>query len=95
MAYILSVVLGFIPLIVTKVLALLGIGLVTYVGADLLLDEATSYLFSQYDNLSTDVVALMNLAGIHEALKMLTATWAGLITLRATQKSANIIMGAK
>lgn len=95
MAYIFALVVSFVPLIVQKVIGLLGIGLVTYVGADFLLERISSVIYSQMDGLSSDAVALLNLGGFDVALQILLASYSITLTINKLKNSSTIIFGGK
>ena len=95
MPYILALIVSFVPLIVQKVLALLGIGLVTYVGSDFLLTKISDLIYSQLNGLSSDAVALLNLGGFDTALQILLASYSITLTINKLKAGSSIIFGAK
>lgn len=95
MAWLLAAIVGFIPLIVQKIIKLLGISLITYVGLDFLLDTLFDYINSNYNNLSTDMLAIFELGGGHTAMKMIMSTYAGILAFKTIQKSTDITIGSK
>jgi len=94
MGYMLALVVSFVPLILKKIVTLLGIGLVTYVGADLMMTEITQKVLTSYNNIATDYLMIAELAGIHTGIKMILATYTALVTLTAVKKSTSIVLGA-
>jgi hypothetical protein len=93
MPYLFAMVISFVPVIVKKILALLGVGLVTYVGADYMMNEITQKILSSYNNIGTDYLMIAELAGVHIGINMLLATYSALVTLHVVKKSSSIVFG--
>ena len=63
-----------------KVLAALGIGVISYAAVTAAFNAAVSFAQTNYNNLAVDIVSLANLGGIGEALGLIV----GAITFRLT-----------
>lgn len=70
-----------LPLVV-KILTGLGIGMITYTGADFALTEAESYILANYNAMPVDALAIMNKAGILQGLNIFFAAWAASIAIQ-------------
>ena len=72
-----------VPLAI-KVLVGLGVGVVTYVGADFAISEAQTFMNSKISGLPVDMISLMNLAGFDTGIKIIFSSWAAYISIRST-----------
>lgn len=72
-----------VPLVV-KVLVALGIGFVTYTGADFALTEGQTWLNTQVGSLPSNMYNVLMLMGLDEGMKILFAAFAVNISIKAT-----------
>lgn len=72
-----------VPLIV-KVLLALGIGFVSYQGADFVVTAAQSAITSELGALPSDMFNILAMAGVDEGIKILFAGASASITIRVT-----------
>ena len=72
-----------VPLVI-RVLAGLGIGLVTFTGADFALTEIQSFFTSQIGGMPSDMVEVMYLAGFDTGIAIIFAAWSAYITILVT-----------
>lgn len=71
-----------LPFIIFSAIKLLGITLITFTGLDLLTDAISDYIVSSFNNLGSDIVAILKIAGFLDAINILIAGWAAQIQLR-------------
>jgi len=91
MPYIISVILmSLVGPLVGYAIKALGIGLVSYVGFSVVLDQAEDYIYSAYDGLFPSMLQLMDLMGVHSALKILLSTAASCIAYKSMAASVGI-----
>jgi len=64
-----------VPLIVIKVLAVLGVSVVSYVGITALLDSLQAFAISQLAALPAALISLLNLGGFRQALSMIISAY--------------------
>lgn len=72
------------PALVAKILTALGIGLVTYTGADFAVSEAETYILNNMAGWPTDVYQIMALAGLDQGIRMMFAAMSAYVTIRVT-----------
>lgn len=72
-----------IPMVV-KVMAALGIGFVTYTGADLVLTEGQTWLNGQVNSLPADMLQILFLMGLDQGLAIVFSAFAAHITILTT-----------
>lgn len=72
------------PALVTRVLIALGIGVVSYTGAEYAVSEAEAYILNTMGGWSADLYAIMQMAGLDVGIKMLFAAASSYITIRIT-----------
>jgi hypothetical protein len=82
-----------LPFALTRLLALLGFGLVGYTGFDLAIDGIETYVFSAYDSIGTDLIQLLNMMGFLTGLKILFGSMSGVITLKIASAATKIAFG--
>jgi hypothetical protein len=82
-----------LPFALTRILALLGFGLVGYTGFDLAIDGIETYVFSAYDSIGTDLVQMLNMMGFLTGLKILFGAMSGVITLKIASAATKIAFG--
>ena len=75
--------LTIVPLVV-KVLTALGIGFVTYTGADFILTEGKNYILANYNSMPAEMLAILTKAGFLQGLNILFAAWAAAIAVKVT-----------
>jgi len=77
--------------IVTKVLKLLGFGMVAYVGINVVMTQAEAYITSQLGSTAADLRGLLGLAKVDVAVNILLAA----ITTRMALAGVNKLSGRK
>jgi hypothetical protein len=82
-----------LPFALTRILALVGFGLVGYTGFDLAITGIESYMFSAYDNIGTDLVQMLNLMGVLTGFKIIFGAMSGVITLKIASAATKIAFG--
>lgn len=75
-----------IGIMARKVLGSLGIGVLSFAAITVAFEVAESYARTNYDSLPADVLALVGLAGIGEALGLITGAMAFRIGIATTSK---------
>ncbi len=70
------------PWVIEKVLKLLGITFVTYVGVDLLIGAVESWVFGRFDNLPVDLYKILVIADIDWAIKTIFAAFVAIAALK-------------
>jgi len=63
-------ILSIVPLLVVRIVVMLGLSIVTYTGISLVLDELRDALLGLYDNIGTDAIQIMDLAGIFDGISI-------------------------
>lgn len=71
------------PLIV-HILVAMGIGFVTYSGADLVIGEGETFILDTFGELPADLYSIMVIAGVDEGIKILTAAASAFISIKVT-----------
>lgn len=82
-----------LPWVVEKVLKLLGIGVVTYIGLDVAITQIETYVFNRFDNLGTDLLAIMLLLKLDVGLKIMFSAMAMALTVKAAAGAKRVVMG--
>jgi hypothetical protein len=70
------------PIIRYAVVAL-GISVVSYAGFTIIFDSVTDYIYSNYNSLPVDLLRILDLMGVHSAIKMLMSTMLALAGYKA------------
>jgi hypothetical protein len=81
---ILAMLRWLIPYLIHYVLIALGIGYVTYVGMDLAIDEGISFLEARYANLPVDLIAIVQVMGVPDAIQYITTAATSAIAIKLT-----------
>ncbi len=63
-----------VKFLVGRIIIALGIGFVSYVGIDLLLDQAKGYILSMYTGLPTDMLAILGIMHVDEAINIIISS---------------------
>jgi hypothetical protein len=77
--------------LVGYVIKALGIGLVTYVGLTVVFDQVESLILSQYQGLPASILQMLNLMGVHSALKIILSTLAACVGYKALISSTGLV----
>jgi succinate dehydrogenase hydrophobic anchor subunit len=72
-----------IPGIVVRVLAVLGISFVTFSGLDVATSQLDTFFATQLGQFPSDMLAILNLAGVGTGLNMLLAGVSAFFTVKA------------
>lgn len=78
-----------VPALIAKILIALGIGVVSYTGANLLLGRLTSAVLSNAGSISSDIGAFLNLAGVDVCVSMMLSALAMRLALQTTNGVIN------
>ena len=78
-----------VPAFVAKVLIALGIGVVSYTGANALLGRVSSAVLSNAGSISSDIGAFLNLAGVDVCVSMMLSALAMRLALQTTNGVIN------
>jgi len=89
---------GMLPWLVSRVITLLGFGVVTYYGLDVLVVQLQEFIDDQIglmtSGLSTDmatfILAILNAVGFYEALQMIIAAYSAAFGLSVVTKLTGI-----
>ena len=63
-------ILSIVPPLLVRIVVMLGLSIVTYTGISLVLDDLRDSLFGLYDNIGTDAIQIMDLAGIFDGISI-------------------------
>jgi hypothetical protein len=77
--------------LVGYVVKALGIGLVTYLGLELVFDMIETYILIQYSGLPVTTVQILNLLGIHSAIKIILSTLSACVAYKALISSTGMV----
>jgi hypothetical protein len=72
---------GIVPALVVKVLVALGIGFVTFQGADVLVTIAEAQILANFNGLPANMLAVAQMAGFADGLQMVLAAYAAQIAV--------------
>ena len=72
-----------IPFMLVQLLAGLGVGYLTMQGLDSLVPDLQTALMGYLGDLPNDVLAVLNLAGLTDAINMIISAYAAFITIKA------------
>ena len=73
-----------IPFLVHYVLIALGVGYVTYLGMDIAIDSGISFLNSRYSDLPSELIAIVEVMGVPDAIKYITTAATSAIAIKIT-----------
>ena len=73
-----------IPFIIHYAVIALGIGYVTYLGMDIAIDSGISFLTSRYDALPIELVQIVEVMGVPDALVYITTAASSAIAIKLT-----------
>lgn len=95
MPLMLSGILSFIwsitaPLL-SNILRMIGLSIVTYGGLTLVIDQATDLIMNRYNDLPTVLLQLLDLAGVHSALKMMISTMFAVASFKSAQAATKAV----
>lgn len=83
-----AVIYGFIvaalPLIVRKLMVLLGVSVVYYVGVDILFEQVESAVMNQLSAIPTEVISIAAIGGFGVVIKMHLAAISAVVTYKLT-----------
>ena len=86
-AGLIAVLMGIgLPLVVNILLGL-GVGIVTYTGADYAVSTAETYLFNQMGTLSTDIYNMIAMMGAIDGIKIIFSAYSARVAVQATMAS--------
>jgi hypothetical protein len=84
-------VMSLIGPLVGYVVKALGIGLVTYLGLELVFGMIETYIFTQYSGLPVTIVQILNLLGIHSAMKIILSTLSACVAYKSLIASTGMV----
>lgn len=73
----------FVPFAVKYLLIALGVGYVTYAGLDYAIDQGVNFLFARYDALPPELIDIVEVMGVFDALQIITTAASSAITIKA------------
>lgn len=82
-----------LPWIVQKILVLLGVGIVTYVGFGVAISQIETYVFTNFNNLATDLLAIMLILHMDVGLKIMFAAMAMALTIKTVSGTRRLVAG--
>ena len=82
-----------LPWVIQKVLVLLGIGIVTYAGFGVAINQIETYVFTNFNNLATDLLAIMLILHVDVGLKIMFASMAMALTIKAVSGTRRLVAG--
>ena len=80
-----------IPFLVHYALIALGIGYVTYVGMDLAIDAGISFLESRYSDLPVELIAIVQVMGVPDAIQYITTAATSAIAIKITASITKMV----
>jgi len=77
-------IISVLPKILLIILTSLGIGVATFQGLDLVITSASTAIFNNYNNVSTDALAILNIANVDTALSIMLSSFTAGIAIKTT-----------
>lgn len=70
------------PFIIYSTIKFLGVTLITFTAVDLLTDGVTNAITQNFNSLGTDVINILRMGGVMDAIDIITAGWVAQIQLK-------------
>jgi len=67
-------VLFALPSLLKVIFTFLGIAFVSFIGIDLIFNQLTSHVFSNYNNLASDVLQILHIANVDTVLEIIISS---------------------
>ena len=80
-----------IPFLVHYALIALGIGYVTFVGMDLAIDAGINFLNSRYSDLPVDLIAIVEVMGVPDAIQYIVTAASSAIAIKVTASVTKMV----
>lgn len=84
-----------LPLVLEKIIKLLGIGVVSYAGVDLTVDEISEFLMSKLDGLPADLLQIFLIMKVDAGFKIVLTAMAIAISFKLAQSSTKVVFKGK
>lgn len=84
-------VIAIVGPIIAQILAVLGIGLVTYTGVTAVIDVARAHVISSFSGWSADVSAIAGLLGIDQFVSIILASISARVALSSVRSSISLV----
>lgn len=76
-----SFLIGLIPAVIAKIFLALGFQVVTYVGLQAIFEQLAQMASQQYGAIPAEILGLLALSGVPEALSMITGAYATRVSI--------------
>lgn len=84
-------VIAIVGPIIAQILAVLGIGLVTYSGTTVVLDQLKSLVVSSFQGLPADAIHVLGLFGADQYVSIMLSAAAAKLALQSVRSSVSIV----
>lgn len=84
-----------LPWLIERSLKLLGIGFVSYKGFEFVLDSLSDFIFSRFDNVGTDLFAILVIMKVDVGISMLFSAMSIALTLKLMTQGSKMIFKSK
>ncbi|MFK5856644.1 MAG: DUF2523 family protein [Bacteroidota bacterium] len=91
MAIVWAFILTALPSLLKFLFTFLGVAFVSFTALDFVVLNATSIIFSNYNNLGTDTLAIMQLANVDTAINIILSSYTAGIFVKTTLSSTTRI----
>lgn len=71
--------------VIARVLLTLGLGIATYYGVQTLIDKLNNYVAGAFGNVGSDVVQIVGLLGLDEAMTVMLSAYVAVLTINGIQ----------
>lgn len=88
-------ILFVLPWVIEKVLILLGIGFVSYQGFDFIIDRLSDFIFSRFDNLLSDLYAILVILKLDVGIAILFAAMSIALSIKLMTAGSKLIFKSK
>lgn len=84
-----------LPFFLTKIIGLLGLGLVGYTGVDFAIDALFLAVTNAYDSIGTDLLIMLNILGIFTGFKIIFAAMSAVLSLKLINAARKLTFKSK
>lgn len=84
-------ILTLAPELIKKIMTYLGVGFVSYVGADYVIQKLTTVLANSLNSVPADILAILQLCKFDKGIAILIAGMTIAATIKATTKSVHLV----
>jgi len=81
-----------LPFILSKVLTLLGIGLVSYVGLDFLFEQLQDAVTDRFNNLPDVILSILTILGVLDGINMYFSTILAILGYKLSLSASKIVL---